>query len=85
MASRKKTRVCPGCGVAAETYCIKCGRLAECVVCGEFATIDTHHCDPAKEKKIEDSRSSYTDEGRERTPGFSERLSDGFRATRRNN
>jgi len=40
---------------------------------------EDHHCDPKREKAIEDARRSHGELGIERKQTFSERLADGFR------
>ena len=50
-----------------------------CVGCGAFMYDEDHHCDPKREKAIEDARRSHGELGIERKQTFSERLADGFR------
>ena len=59
--------------------CPSCKKIFHlCFGCGVGIAGNDHHCDPKREKKIEDSRKSHDELGIERGRGFVERLKDGF-------
>jgi len=57
-----------------------------CAGCGaDLPRSKNHHCDPKRERKIENARKAHRDKGYEFSHSFMERLADGFRFAQQSN